>query len=54
MQSDVFKVDTFESNDSVLIMLHEVYQTIKKLPDNKANGLENICAEHLKNASMRL
>ncbi len=31
-----------------------MYQTIKKLPENKATGLDNISAENLKYTSIRL
>ena len=54
VQSELFKVDDIDSNDSMVIMSHEVCQAINKLSDNKASGVDHISAEHLKYASMKI
>lgn len=42
------------SNESVAMMTHEVCEAIRKVPDNKACGTEQISAEHLNYAGLRL
>ena len=54
VQSELYKVDDIDSNESMVIMSHEVYQAINKMSDNKASGEDHISAEHLKYASMEI
>lgn len=42
VQSTLFRVANPESNDSWVIMSHEVYQAINKLSDNKASALGHV------------
>ncbi len=44
----------YQVNDPIVIMSREVDQAISKLPQNKASGLDNISAEHLKYGSKRI
>lgn len=54
VQNEIYNVVHIESNATMMIMSHEVYQAISKLSDNKASGLDHISAEHLKYGSKRI
>ena len=53
VKSDLYKVGNVANSDTVEITCREVQQAITKRADNKASGLDQITAEHLKFASPR-
>ncbi len=54
VKSNLFVVDNVEFHEDVIVTSAEVHEAILKLRDNKACGLDNITAEHLKLASKKL
>ena len=54
VKSNSFTVDNINSNEDVAVSTHEIYEAIMTLKDNKACGMDNISAEHLKHASRKL
>ena len=54
VKSDLFIVDNVEFSSDVIVTPAEVHEAMIKLKDNKACGLDNITAEHIKLASEKL
>ena len=54
VKSNSFSVGSIDNNEEVIVTPQEVQDAVMKLGDNKASGLDNITAEHLKRASKKL
>lgn len=54
VKSDPYNVGNIVNGEAVSITTKEVYQAITQLADNKASGLDQITAEHLKLASPKV
>lgn len=54
IKSDVYRIGSIASNELVGITPLQVCEAVKKLSNNKASGLDQITAEHLKFDSPRI
>uniref|UniRef100_A0A671UZC4 Reverse transcriptase domain-containing protein n=1 Tax=Sparus aurata TaxID=8175 RepID=A0A671UZC4_SPAAU len=54
VKSNSYSVGSLDNTENAIVSIQEVYEEVMKLGNNKACGMDNITAEHLKLASKKL